>query len=94
MIPYGRQLIEADDEAAVLETLRSDFLTQGPRIAQFERALAERVGARHCLVLSSATAALHVIYAAMELEGREGITTPNTFVATANAMAYAGMKPR
>ena len=94
MIPYGRQLIEADDEAAVLETLRSDFLTQGPRIAQFERALAERVGARQCLVLSSATAALHVIYAAMELEGRDGITTPNTFVATANAMAYAGMKPR
>jgi len=94
VIPYGRQTIEADDEAAVLETLRSDFLTQGPRTGAFERALADRVGARHCLVLSSATAALHVVYAAMELEGREGITTPNTFVATANAMAYAGIKPR
>lgn len=94
MIPYGRQLIEADDEAAVLAALRSDFLTQGDRTRAFERQLAEYVGARHCLVTSSATAALHVAYAALELHGREGLTSPITFVATANAMVYAGIQPR
>lgn len=94
MIPYGRQWIDDADEAAVMAALRSPFLTQGERIQEFERALADRVGARHCLVLANATAALHVVYAAMGVEGREGITSPNTFVATSNAMAYAGIKPR
>jgi len=94
MIPYGRQWIDDVDEAAVVAALRSPFLTQGERIQDFEAKLADRVGADYCLVLANATAALHVAYAAMALEGREGITSPNTFVATSNAMAYAGIKPR
>jgi len=94
VIPYGRQLIEPDDEAAVLAALRSDYLTQGSRTRDFERQLADYVGARHCLVTSSATAALHIAYAALDLQGREGLTTPITFVATANAMVYAGIEPR
>lgn len=93
MIPYGRQWIDDVDEAAVVAALRSPLLTQGEKILEFERKLAERVGADYCLVLANATAALHVAYEAMGLEGREGITSPNTFVATSNAMVYAGIKP-
>ena len=93
MISYGRQWIDADDEAAVLGALRSDFLTQGPATAQFEKDIADYVGAKHCLALSSATAALHILYQAFDLGEAEGITTPNTFVATSNAMLYVGMKP-
>ncbi|TFW13554.1 UDP-4-amino-4,6-dideoxy-N-acetyl-beta-L-altrosamine transaminase, partial [Brevundimonas intermedia] len=88
------QWIDDADEAAVVAALRSPLLTQGERISEFESKLAARVGAEHCLVLANATAALHVAYAAMQLEGREGITSPNTFVATSNAMAYAGITPR
>lgn len=94
MIPYGRQSIDASDEAAVLEVLRSDFLTQGPKLEAFEAALAERTGARHCLVVSNATTGLHLVYEALGIAGREGITSPNTFVSTSNAMAYCGIKPR
>jgi UDP-4-amino-4,6-dideoxy-N-acetyl-beta-L-altrosamine transaminase len=93
MIPYGRQLIEEDDEQAVLEALRSPFLTQGPRIKRFEDDLAHFVGARYCVAVTSATAALHIAVAAMDISSGEGITTPNTFVATSNAMIYCGLRP-
>lgn len=94
MIPYGKQDISATDIAAVNAVLSSDFLTQGPKVAEFELALCAYTGARYCLVVASGTAALHLAVAAMELpEGSEGITTPNTFVATANSMAYCGIKP-
>jgi UDP-4-amino-4,6-dideoxy-N-acetyl-beta-L-altrosamine transaminase len=93
MIPYGRQLIEADDEAAVLAVLRSDFLTQGPVVEAFEAALAARVGARFCLAVSSATTGLQLAMAALDLGSGEAITTPNTFVATANAMLHTGLTP-
>jgi len=92
-IPYGRQWIDADDERAVLATLRSNFLTQGPATAQFEADLADFVGARFAVAVSSATAGLHLTMAALDLGPGEGITTPITFVATANAMAYVGLTP-
>lgn len=92
-IPYGRQLIEDDDEAAVVAALRSDFLTQGPATRTFEDELAAYVGARYCVAVSSATAGLHIAMAALDLGPGEGITSPNTFVATSNAMAYVGLEP-
>jgi UDP-4-amino-4,6-dideoxy-N-acetyl-beta-L-altrosamine transaminase len=92
-IPYGRQLIEADDEAAVLAALRSDYLTQGPATKAFEDDLAAFVGARFCVAVSSATAGLHIAMAALDLPPGEGVTSPNTFVATANAMLYVGLDP-
>lgn len=93
-IPYGRQWLDQDDEQAVLDTLRSDFLTQGPKIAAFEQALCNYTGARYCVAVASGTAALHLAVAALELPpGSEGITTPNTFTASANSMVYCGIKP-
>lgn len=96
-IPYGRQWIDADDEAAVLAVLRSDFLTQGPETKAFEDALAAYVGAKYCVAVANATAGLHIAMQALDLNADggdgEGITAPNTFVATSNAMAYVGLKP-
>ncbi len=92
-IPYGRQWIDADDERAVLSTLRSDFLTQGPATGRFETELAAYVGARFAVAVSNATAGLHLTMAALDLGLGEGITSPITFVATANAMAYVGLTP-
>lgn len=92
-IPYGRQLIDAEDEAAVLSVLRSDYLAQGPATRQFEADIAAYVGARFCVAVSSATAGLHLAMAALDLGEGEGVTSPNTFVATSNAMAYVGLKP-
>lgn len=92
-IPYGRQLIDDDDEAAVLAVLRSDYLTQGPATKAFEDDLAAYVDAQYCVAVSSATAGLHLAMAALNLGAGEGITTPNTFVATSNAMAYVGLDP-
>ena len=92
-ISYGRQFIDEDDEAAVLAALRSDFLAQGPATRTFEDDIASYVGARRCVAVSSATAGLHLAMAALELADGEGITSPNTFVATSNAMAYVGLDP-
>lgn len=95
MIPYGKQDISAEDIAAVNAVLNSDFLTQGPKVTEFEQALCNYTGARYCLVVASGTAALHLAVAALHLpENSEGITTPNTFAATANSMAYCGIRPR
>ena len=92
-IPYGRHHIDADDEAAVVAVLRSAFLTQGPATQAFEADLAAYVGAKYCAVVCNGTAALHICMAAMDMGPGEGVTTPNTFVATANAMAYVGLTP-
>ena len=90
-IPYGRQDITAADIDAVVDVLRSDFLTQGPAVTRFEAALAERVGARHAVAVCNATAALHVACLAMGLgEGDLLWTVPNTFVASANCGRYCG----
>lgn len=94
MIPYGHQTISEDDIAAVVDALRSEWLTQGPRIEAFERALADYCGAKYCVVVSSGTAALHAAYAAIGLTlGDEIITSPLTFPATTNAALWQGARP-
>lgn len=94
MIPYSRQLIEEDDIEAVVSVLKSDYLTQGPLMEAFESALAAYVGARHAVVFSSGTAALHAAYWVAGIgKGDEVITSPITFAATANAALYCGATP-
>lgn len=91
MIPYGRQSIDDDDVAAVVEVLRSDFLTQGPAVERFEAALRAACGAAHAVAMNSATSALHIAYLALGLEpGKRLWTSPNTYVATANAALLCG----
>ncbi|MDD5327082.1 MAG: UDP-4-amino-4,6-dideoxy-N-acetyl-beta-L-altrosamine transaminase [Phycisphaerae bacterium] len=93
-IPYGHQSIEEDDIRAVVETLRSDFLTQGPKVKEFEELLASYCGAKYAVTFSSGTAALHGAYFAAGVgDGDELITSPLTFLATANAALYLGAKP-
>jgi perosamine synthetase len=94
-LPYAHQVISEEDVAAVGEALRSDWLTTGPRVPAFEAALAGVTGAKHAVAFSSGTAALHGAAVAAGLgPGDEAITTPMTFVATANAVLYAGATPR
>lgn len=93
-IPYGRQAIDDADVDAVVDVLRGDWLTCGPAVERFERALAERAGARFAVALNSGTAALHAAYAAAGVRaGDEVVTTPLTFAATANAALYLGATP-
>jgi dTDP-4-amino-4,6-dideoxygalactose transaminase len=93
-IPYSRQCIENDDIKAVDEVLRSDFLTQGPKVKEFEDSLAAYCGAEFAVVFSSGTAALHGAYFAAEIgRGDEIITSPMTFLATANASLFLGARP-
>lgn len=91
MIPYGKQEITDDDVAAVIEVLRSDFITQGPAVPRFETALARYTGAKHAVVANSATSALHLACRVLNLdEGGLLWTSPNTFVASANAARFCG----
>jgi UDP-4-amino-4,6-dideoxy-N-acetyl-beta-L-altrosamine transaminase len=93
-IPYGRQSVEEDDVEAVVDALRSDWLTTGPRVRQFEEALERRTGAP-AAVVSSGTAALHLAYAALDIgPGDEVITSPLTFAATATAALALGASVR
>jgi len=93
MIPYGRQEITQDDIDAVVEVLKSDFLTQGPRVPEFENTVATHVGAEFGVAVNSATSALHVACAALGLgEGDWLWTSPVTFVASANCGLYCGAK--
>jgi perosamine synthetase len=94
LLPYGRQSVDDADIQAVVEVLKSDWLTTGPKIAEFEERFAARVGARHAVSFSSGTAALHgAAFAAGLGPGDEAITTPMTFCATANSVLYQGAKP-
>lgn len=94
MLPYGRQTIEDDDIEAVAAALRSDWLTTGPRVEEFEGAFARAVGAEHAVAVSSGTAALHAAYDALDLgPGDEVIVPPMTFAATANAALFVGATP-
>jgi perosamine synthetase len=94
LLPYGRQSIDDDDIQAVVETLRSDWLTTGPKVNEFEEAFAAWVGARYAVSFSSGTAALHgATFAADVGAGDEAITTPLTFAATANCVLYQGGTP-
>ncbi len=88
-IPYGKQYISEEDINAVVEVLRSDFLTQGPKIAEFEKEFATYVDAKYAIAVSNGTAALHLCALAMNVqEGDKVITTPLTFVASANSVRY------
>ena len=90
-IPYGRQSVDDDDIAAVVEVLRGDWLTQGPTVAAFERAVADRVEARHAVAFANGTAALHGAAAAAGLgPGDLVVTSPLTFMASANCARYVG----
>ncbi|HNP33343.1 MAG TPA: UDP-4-amino-4,6-dideoxy-N-acetyl-beta-L-altrosamine transaminase [Flavobacterium sp.] len=91
MIPYGRQNITEEDIKTVIETLQSDFLTQGPKIAEFEQAFAKYIGVKYAVALANGTAALHLCALALEVKpGQKVITTPITFAASANCVRYCG----
>lgn len=91
MIPYGRQSIVQADIDAVIDVLKSDFLTQGPAVTSFERALVEKTGAAHAVAVANATAALHIACLALDLGPGDRLwTTPITFVASANCALYCG----
>lgn len=93
-LQYGRQYIDDEDIRSVIEALKSDFLTTGPLVEEFERKFADYVGAKYAVAVSNGTAALHIACLAAGLQkGDEGITTPITFAASSNCMLYCGAKP-
>lgn len=90
-IPYGKQNITNDDIKAVVNILKSDLLTQGPAIAEFEKAFTQYIGCKYAVAVSNGTAALHLSALALDIHpGDKVITTPITFVATANCIRYCG----
>lgn len=91
MIPYGRQDINEEDIQAVVEVLRSNWLTQGPAVERFEQGVAQYCGAQYAVAVSSATAALHIACLALRVEQGDWVwTSPITFVASANCALYCG----
>jgi UDP-4-amino-4,6-dideoxy-N-acetyl-beta-L-altrosamine transaminase len=93
-LPYGRQWISEEDIQAVITALRSDWLTCGPRVEEFEARFAAMAGARHAIAMNSATSALHVAMLVAGVgPGDRVLTTPNTFLASANCAAYVGATP-
>ena len=91
VIPYGRQYITDEDIQVVVETLRSDYLTQGPKITEFEHAFAKYVGVEHAVAVNNATAGLHLAACALGIKpGDKVIVTPMTFAASANCVRYCG----
>lgn len=94
LIPYGKHYLDEDDIQAVVDVLRNGALTQGPKIAEFEKVIAEYTGAKYAVAVSSGTAALHLACIAAEIgNGDKVVTTPNTFVASANCILYQGGIP-
>jgi dTDP-4-amino-4,6-dideoxygalactose transaminase len=92
-LPYGRQQIDDDDVTAVAAVLRSDYLTTGPRVTEFEQASAAVTGARHAIACNSGTAALHLAVLACDIGPNDVAVVPSmTFLATANAVRMAGAK--
>jgi UDP-4-amino-4,6-dideoxy-N-acetyl-beta-L-altrosamine transaminase len=93
-LPYGRQWISESDIAAVSDVLRSDFLTSGPKVEEFEQRFATLVGAKHAVAVNSGTAALHLAMCVAGIgPGDRVITSPNTFLASANCAAFVGATP-
>jgi perosamine synthetase len=94
MIPYGRQTIDDNDIAAVIRALRSDFLTCGPEVEAFEREFAAFTGAKHAIAVANATDALHLAMRVADIgPGDRVVTSPNTFLASANCAAFVGATP-
>lgn len=95
MIPYGKQTVNEEEIKAVVQVLRSDWLTTGQKVEEFEEAIAGYCGARYAIAVSNGTAALHLAALALDLkEGDEGITSPNTFLSSANCIAFCNGVPR
>ncbi len=92
-IPYGRQHIDRNDIDAVVGVLNTEYLTTGPMVTAFEEAIEAYCGARYVIAVSSGTAALHLASLALLKSGDKVLTTPNSFLATANAIVYAGATP-
>lgn len=93
-INYGRQWIDKEDIKAVAKVLDSDLIAQGPMVEKFEKELCRTTGAKYCVVVSNGTAALHLAVLALDIgKNYEGITTPITFVASANCLIYNNIKP-
>lgn len=91
IIPYGKQQITKEDIDAVIETLQSDYLTQGPKIAEFEKKFSEYIGSKYAVAVSNGTAALHLCAMALKVEaGTNVITSPITFAASSNCVRYCG----
>jgi len=94
LLPYGHQWIDDEDIASVAEVLKGDWITQGPKVEEFEKKIADYCGAKYAVAVSSGTAALHAACAVAGIsQDDEAITTPITFAATANAIVYCGCKP-
>jgi perosamine synthetase len=94
LLSYGKHWIDQDDIAMVVETLQSDFLTQGPRVNEFENAFANYVGAKYAVAVSNGTAALHIAVRALNIPaGKKGLTSPITFAASANCFLYNNLLP-
>ena len=94
MINYGRHYLDSDDIGSVVKTLKSDFITQGPYIKKFENALKKKIKSKYCSVLSSGTAALHLV--GLSLGWKPGdivLTTPISFLSTSNCILYSGATP-
>ena len=90
-IPYGRQNIDNDDIDAIVSVLKSDYLTQGPKVLEFEEKFAEYIGSKYAVAVNNATAGLHLSVLALNLKKRDRvITSPITFAASANCVRYAG----
>jgi len=92
-IPYGRQSIDQDDIDAVVDVLKSDYLTTGPKVKEFEEAIANYCGAKYCVAVANGTGALHLASLVLFQKGDRVLTTPNSFLATSNSILYAGAKP-
>ena len=92
-IPYGKQLIAQDDIDAVVETLKSDYLTTGPKVKEFEEALARYCEVDYCVAVANGTAALHLASLVLLNKNDKVLTTPNSFLATSNSILYVGAKP-
>ena len=87
-IPYGKQSIDEDDINSVVEVLKSDFLTTGPKIKEFEEELCRYTNAKYCVTVANGTAALHLASLVLLNKDDKVITTPNSFVATSNSILY------
>ena len=92
-IPYGKQTISEDDVNSVIEVLKSDFLTTGPKVKEFEEKIVTYSGAKYCVAVSNGTAALHLASLVLLNENDKVLTTPNSFLATSNSILYVNAKP-
>ena len=94
MINYGKQFLDQKDISAVVKVLKSNYLTQGPKVIEFENSLKNFFGAKYCTVVSNGTSALHLaVLAAGWKKGDYIFTTPNSFLATSNSILYVGATP-